>query len=99
MLKFRKREKTRLIDSQGYVDLHTACVRANETGYFGLASRVAPESFDGENTNIDPRDCFFGGRRVDLAVMAKDASVYATKSDGDGTDGGTNPDSSKPDGD
>lgn len=99
MLKFRKREKTRLIDSQGYVDLHTACVRANETGYFGLASRVAPESFDGENTNIDPRDCFFGGRRVDLAVMAKDASVYATKANGDGTDGGTEPDSTKSDGD
>lgn len=99
MLKFRKREKTRLIDSQGYVDLHTACVRANETGYFGLASRVAPESFDGENTNIDPRDCFFGGRRVDLAVMAKDASVYATKSDVDRTDGGTESDPSASDGD
>lgn len=99
MLKFRKRDKKRLTNSQGYVDLHTACVRANETGYFGLATRVAPESFDGENTNIDPRDCFFGGRRVDLAVMARDASVYATKSGSDGIDGGTEPDSSPPDGD
>lgn len=99
MLKFRKRDKKRLTNSQGYVDLHTACVRANETGYFGLATRVAPESFDGENTNIDPRDCFFGGRRVDLAVMARDASVYATKSGSDGTDGGTEPDSSPSDGD
>lgn len=77
--KFHRRSKERLVTADGYVDLSTACKRANETGYFGLASRVAPESFDGKDTNIDPRECFFGGRRVELACSIKNASDLATK--------------------
>lgn len=77
---FRKRCKISLVDTNGYVDLPTACVRANQTGFFGLSQRVAPESFDGKNTNIDPRECFFGGRRVELALQAKDAADFATRS-------------------
>lgn len=79
---FRKRNKVTLVDTTGYVDLPTACVRANQTGYFGLSQRVAPESFDGKNTNIDPRECFFGGRRVELALQAQKAADFATKSPG-----------------
>lgn len=95
---FRKRSKKLLVDSTGYVDLPTACVRANQTGFFALSQRVAPESFDGKNTNIDPRQCFFGGRRVELALQAKNAEDFATRavgaaetrpsSDGTGTDSG-----------
>lgn len=77
---FKKRNSKSLVDARGYVDLSTACKRANETGYFGLSQRVAPESFDGKNTNIDPRECFFGGRRVELALQAKQAEDFATRS-------------------
>lgn len=79
---FRKRNKKLLVDSTGYVDLPTACVRANQTGFFALSQRVAPESFDGKNTNIDPRQCFFGGRRVELALQAKNAEDFATRAAG-----------------
>lgn len=95
---FKKRSKISLVDCSGYVDLPTACVRANQTGFFGLSQRVAPESFDGKNTNIDPRECFFGGRRIELALQAKNAEDFATRSadsskvgpstDGSGTDSG-----------
>lgn len=77
---FKKRDKTTLVDCTGYVDLPSACVRANKDGYFGLSQRVAPESFDGKNTNIDPRECFFGGRRIELALQAKNAEDFATRS-------------------
>lgn len=80
---FRKifhRSRVRLVKSTGYVDLPTACVRANQTGFFALQQRVAPESFDGNDTNIVPSDCFFGGRRVDLALVAKCAEDFATRS-------------------
>lgn len=80
MRKFVPRNKKRLVDVTGYVDLPTACVRANKTGFFGLSQRVNPESFDGKDTNIDPRECFFGGRRVDLAVKLQNAEDLATKS-------------------
>lgn len=76
----RKRNKMSLVDVTGYVDLPTACIRANQTGFFGLASRVAPESFDGKDTNIDPRECFFGGRRIDVALQLKNATDLANKS-------------------
>lgn len=78
-LKF-SRSKERLTKAVGYVDLPTACIRANQTGFFGLSQRVAPESFDGKDTNIDPRQCFFGGRRIDLAVVAQRAEDFATRS-------------------
>lgn len=80
---FRKkfiRSKVSLVDCSGYVDLHSACVRANQTGFFALNQRVNPESFDGKDTNIDPRDCFFGGRRIDLALQCKHAEDFANKS-------------------
>lgn len=83
MRKVFKRDCVSLVDTVGYVDLPTACVRANETGFFGLSQRVAPESFDGKDTNIDPRQCFFGGRRIDLAIAAQNAEDYAAKSAGD----------------
>ena len=79
-LKHRSRSRFSLVDCTGYVDLPTACVRANQTGFFGLSQRVAPESFDAKDTNIDPRNCFFGGRRVELALQAQKAEDFATKS-------------------
>lgn len=79
---FKKRNSKSLVDARGYVDLPTACVRANQTGFFALSQRVAPESFDGKNTNIDPRQCFFGGRRVELALQAKNAEDFATRAAG-----------------
>lgn len=95
---YQKRSRKSLVDTTGYVDLPTACVRANKTGFFGLSQRVAPESFDGKDTNIDPRQCFFGGRRVELALQAQKAADFATRasdatktsapSDGSGTDSG-----------
>lgn len=91
---FRSRSKERLVDELGYVTLSEACVRANQTGFFGLSQRVAPESFDGKDTNIDPRECFFGGRRIDLACVAARAEDYATRAgihedgSGDGADSG-----------
>lgn len=80
MRKFVSRCKRKIVDITGYVDLPTACLRANQTGFFGLSQRVNPESFDGKDTNIDPRECFFGGRRIDLAVQLKNAEDLATKS-------------------
>lgn len=90
---FRKRDRKSLVDCTGYVDLPTACVRANQTGFFGLSQRVNPESFDGKDTNIDPRECFFGGRRIDLAITAKNAEDYANKASGDKPAGGPQSDS------
>lgn len=80
MRKFAPRCKRKIVDVTGYVDLPTACLRANETGFFGLSQRVNPESFDSKDTNIDPRECFFGGRRIDLAVQLKNSEDLATKS-------------------
>lgn len=80
MRKFFPRNKKRIVDVTGYVDLPTACVRANQTGFFGLSQRVNPESFDGKDTNIDPRECFFGGRRIDIALDIQNAADLATKS-------------------
>lgn len=81
----RKRNRKSLVDCSGYVDLPSACIRANKTGFFGLSQRVAPDSFDGNNTNIDPRECFFGGRRVELALQLKDKGHLAAKSADSGT--------------
>lgn len=101
--KIHHRSRVRLVKSTGYVDLPTACVRANQTGFFALQQRVAPESFDGNDTNINPSDCFFGGRRIDLALTAKRAEDYANRQTrdkgvsepptGDGTSSGESPES------
>ena len=89
MRKIVKRDKTSLVDVNGFVSLAEACVRANKTGFFALQQRVAPESFDGKTTDINPKDCFFGGRRIDLALMAKDAEAYATRAAGTPSAGDT----------
>lgn len=94
MRKFVRRNKRSLTDVTGYVDLPSACIRANQTGFFGLSQRVYPESFDGKDTNIDPRDCFFGGRRIDLAVGIKYAEDLATKSAGTDADNSSKSDAS-----
>lgn len=74
------RDKTSIVKDNGHIRLRDACVRANQTGYFALGERVNPESYDGNDTNINASDCFFGGRRVELAVCVKDASELASKS-------------------
>lgn len=94
--KFIARSKVRLVKSQGYVDLPTACVRANQTGYFALQQRVNPESFDGKDTNLKPLACFFGGRRIDLALAAQRAEDYATKSTTPDLNGGAELNSGDP---
>lgn len=84
----RKRDRVTLVNPAGYVDLTSACVRANQTGYFALSSRSAPESYDSENRDIEVSDLFFGGRKVELAVRARHAEVYANKSAGNPADSG-----------
>lgn len=83
MKSIRKRDRVTLVNPAGYVDLTSACVRANQTGYFALSSRSVPESYDSENRDIEVSDLFFGGRKVELAVRARHAEVYANKSAGD----------------
>ena len=73
------RDKTSIVKDNGHIRLRDACVRANQTGFFALGERVNPESYDGNDTNINASDCFFGGRRVELATRIKDASEVASK--------------------
>lgn len=73
------RDKKSLVKDNGHIKLRDACVRANQTGFFALGERVNPESYDGNDTNINPSDCFFGGRRVELATRIKDASEVASR--------------------
>lgn len=90
------RSKDNLVSVQGYVELSAACVKANQTGFFALNQRVAPDSYDSSTRDIDPRNCFIGGRRVELAVNAKNYGDFATRgSDNgvsldDGSNGNTN---------
>lgn len=77
MRKVFKRDKFTVVKDNGHISLSSACIRANKTGFFALAERVNPESYDGTDTNIDPNDCFFGGRRVELAVRLQDATKAA----------------------
>lgn len=74
------RDPENLVKDYGYIELSTACVRANQTGFFALGERVQTDSFDGNDTNINAKDCFFGGRRIDIALTLKDASELAAKS-------------------
>lgn len=74
-----KRDKNTLVKDNGHIKLRDACVRANQTGFFALGERVNPESYDGNDTNIKVADCFFGGRRVELATRIKDASEVASR--------------------
>lgn len=75
-----KRDKYTVVKDNGHIKLRDACVRANQTGFFALGERVNSESYDGNDTNINPSDCFFGGRRVELATRIKDASEVASRS-------------------
>lgn len=85
-----ERDPETLVKDYGHIKLSTACVRANQTGFFALGERVQPDSFDGNDTNINAKDCFFGGRRIDIALTLKDASELAARSveKPDSADGG-----------
>lgn len=75
-----ERDPETLVKDYGHIKLSAACVRANQTGFFALGERVQPDSFDGNDTNINAKDCFFGGRRIDIALTLKDASELAARS-------------------
>lgn len=87
------RDPENLVKDYGHIELSAACVRANQTGFFALGERVQTDSFDGNDTNINAKDCFFGGRRIDIALTLKDAQELAAKSSNrpDPTDGGNGP--------
>ena len=96
---FRKafeRDNSTVVKDNGHIELSAACVRANKTGFFALGERVNPDSYDGNDTDISAKDCFFGGRKIDIACTLKNASELASKSvhrdnsttDGAGTDSG-----------
>lgn len=75
----KRRSNVSLVKDYGYIKLSAACIKANQSGFFALNERVNPESFDGNNTNIDASKCFFGGRKLDIAVTLKDAESLAAK--------------------
>lgn len=79
MRKVFVRDSNSVVRDNGHIQLRDACIRANKTGYFALGERVSPDSYDGNDTDIDPRKCFFGGRRVQLACHLRDASEAAAK--------------------
>lgn len=70
--------KSKLI-SNGLINLAEACTRANQTGFFALQERVHPNSYDGNDTNIDSRQLFFGGRRIDLACKLQNVEDLAAR--------------------
>ena len=79
MRKFYSRDNKSIVKSYGYVELSAACIKANETGYFSLQERVNPESYDGNDTNINRAKLFFGGRRIEIALQLQDAAKAAAK--------------------
>jgi len=79
MRKVRIRDNKSIVKSYGYVELSAACVKANETGFFSLSQRIAPDSYDGNDTNINRAKLFFGGRRIDLALGLQDAAQAAVR--------------------
>lgn len=87
------RDKKSKLVSNGHINLSEACTRANQTGFFALQERVHPNSYDGNDTNIDSRQLFFGGRRIDLACKLQNVEDLAVRAvnepvstaDGDGT--------------
>lgn len=84
MLRKVKRSTERIVDVTGYIDLASACVRANQTGFFALNQRVAADSYDSTTRDIDPRNCFIGGRRVELAIDAKNYDTFAARASDNG---------------
>lgn len=93
MRKVFERSLESVVKDNGHIQLRDACIRANKTGYFALGERVSPDSYDGNDTDIDVGKCFFGGRRVELACQLADASKAADRAPGsnDGADGGVEP--------
>lgn len=79
MRKVFVRDSKSVVQDNGHIQLRDACIRANKTGYFALGERVSPDSYDGNDTDIDPGKCFFGGRRVELACKLRDASEAAAR--------------------
>lgn len=79
MRKLFVRNSISVVRDNGHIQLRDACVKANKTGFFALGERVHPDSYDGNDTDINPSDCFFGGRRVELAVKLQDASEAASR--------------------
>lgn len=79
MYKRFNRDSKSVINTNGHINLSDACTRANQTGFFALQERVHPDSYDGTNTNIDSRQLFFGGRRVDLAAKLQNVEELATR--------------------
>lgn len=73
------RDKKSKLISNGHINLSEACARANQTGFFALQERVHPESYDGNDTNIDSRQLFFGGRRIDLACKLQNVEDLAAR--------------------
>lgn len=87
-----KRNSVSIVKDYGHIELSAACIKANQTGFFALHERVHPESYDSNSNDIESRDLFFGGRKLDIACAVKDASELANKSvrtdaPADGTDG------------
>lgn len=89
------RDSNSIVKSYGYVELSAACIKANQTGYFSLNERIAPDSYDGNDTNINRAKLFFGGRRIELALSLQDVTKAAAKSasESNGNDSGVGIDS------
>lgn len=79
MYKRFNRDSKSVVNTNGHINLSDACTRANQTGFFALQERVHPDSYDGTNTNIDSRQLFFGGRRVDIATKLQNVDELATR--------------------
>lgn len=79
MYKRFNRDSKSVVNTNGHINLSDACTRANQTGFFALQERVHPDSYDGTNTNIDSRQLFFGGRRVDIATKLQNVEELATR--------------------
>lgn len=80
---FRKsfpRDPKSIVKDYGHIELSAACIKANQTGFFALGERVKPDSYDGNDTNIQRDKLFFGGRRIDAAIAATNAIELAAKS-------------------
>lgn len=74
------RNSRSVVKDYGHIELSAACIKANKTGYFALGERIKPDSYDGNDTNIEPDKCFVGGRKIDVALTLKRASDLANTS-------------------
>lgn len=91
-MRFRKnfeRDSHSIVKDYGHIELSAACVRANKTGFFALGERIKPDSYDGNDTDISAKDCFFGGRKIDVALTLKNAEELANKPTSDAGNNGS----------